>query len=90
MVAQVSGEVDHHGAKGMMEELSRQIDRGLPHTLTMDLGGVSFMDSSGIALILRTHSRMVTLGGRMTVVNTPKQAEKVLKAAGLDKIITFL
>ena len=90
MVAKVSGEVDHHGAKGMMEEITRQIDTRLPHTFTMDLGAVTFMDSSGIALLLRTHRNMRKLGGKMTVINTPKQAEKVLKAAGLDKMITFL
>lgn len=47
--AAISGEVDHHRARAIMEELSRQIDLELPRSLTLDLEGVTFMDSSGIA-----------------------------------------
>jgi anti-anti-sigma factor len=51
--AAISGEVDHHRARAIMEELSRQIDLELPRSLTLDLEGVTFMDSSGIAVLLR-------------------------------------
>ena len=47
--AAISGEVDHHRARAIMEELSRQIDLELPRSLTLDLEGVTFMDSSGAA-----------------------------------------
>ena len=50
--AAISGEVDHHRARAIMEELSRQIDLELPRSLTLDLEGVTFMDSSGIAVLL--------------------------------------
>ena len=43
--AAISGEVDHHRARAIMEELSRQIDLELPRSLTLDLEGVTFMDS---------------------------------------------
>ena len=72
-----------------MEELGRRVDIALPRSLTLDLGGVSFMDSSGIAVVLRTWRRMSQLGGVMTVRNVPPQAAKVLKAAGIDKLIPF-
>ena len=41
--AAISGEVDHHRARAIMEELSRQIDLELPRSLTLDLEGVIFM-----------------------------------------------
>lgn len=87
--AALSGEVDHHGARAMMEELSRQIDRELPRELTLDLGGVTFMDSSGIAVLLRAWRQVGQLGGTTRVVNVPAQAARVLKAAGLDKLMHF-
>ena len=59
------------------------------YNISLDLGGVSFMDSSGIAVVLRTWRRMSQLGGVMTVRNVPPQAAKVLKAAGIDKLIPF-
>ena len=45
MTVTISGEVDHHGAKQIMEELDRQMEIVLPRQITVDLGGVSFMDS---------------------------------------------
>lgn len=85
----VSGEVDHHGAGEIMAELERQVERTMPHTLTLDLGGVTFMDSSGIAVVLRAYKRVGEQGGKLTLRNTPAQAAKVLKAAGLERIISF-
>ena len=85
----ISGEVDHHGAREILRELDRQIDQALPLRLTVDLSGVSFMDSSGIAVLLRAYRRMGELGGSMVVTGIPPQPEKVLRAAGLDKILEF-
>ena len=58
LTAAVTGELDHHGAKAVMEELDRRIDAALPRELTLDLGGLTFTDSSGIAVLLRAHRRM--------------------------------
>lgn len=83
----LSGELDHHGAKGMIRELDRQIDRVLPQTLILDLSEVTFMDSSGIALVLRAWRRLGELQGSVTVTGAPPQAARVLKAAGVDRLI---
>ena len=55
--------------------------------MTLDLGGVSFMDSSGIAILLRARQRVSALGGALRVVHVPEQAAKVLRAAGVDKLM---
>lgn len=89
VTAALTGELDHHGAKQVMAELDRRIDRDLPRKLTIDMGGVTFMDSSGIAVLLRAHRRMAQLEGSMTVTNVPPQAERVFRAAGLHRIISF-
>ena len=89
LMAQVAGELDHHGARSVMEELDRRIDLAQPRQLTLDLSGLTFADSSGIAVLLRAHRRMGQVQGAMRVVNTPAQAEKVFRAAGLERIIRF-
>ena len=89
LTASISGELDHHAARQIMGQLSQKIDAALPRLLTVDLSALSFTDSSGIAVLLRAHRNMERLGGRMVVIHTPPQAEKVFRAAGLPRLITF-
>jgi len=89
LIVRVEGEVDHHAARQLMTQLSRQMDAALPKQLTMDLGGVTFMDSSGIALVLRAYRRMGQLQGVMKLQNVPVQAGKVLRAAGVDRLLPW-
>jgi stage II sporulation protein AA (anti-sigma F factor antagonist) len=72
-----------------MEELDRQIDLTLPKHLTLDLSGVTFMDSSGIAVLLRALRRVRELTGSVNVIHVPEQAAKVLRAAGVDRLMKF-
>ena len=46
----LKGELDHHGAKGLLTCLEQEIQRSLPLVLVLDFSGVTFMDSSGIAV----------------------------------------
>ena len=89
MCLRVSGEIDHHQAKALMEAIDRYVDSALPRRLTIDLEGVTFMDSSGIALLLRAQRRMRELEGELRVTSVPAQADKVLKAAGLHRLLTI-
>lgn len=89
LTARVEGELDHHRAREVMEELDRRIDAAQPRDLTLDLGGLTFTDSSGIAVLIRTYRRMGQIRGAMRVVNTPPQAQKVFQAAGLERLIRF-
>ena len=85
MTAYLSGEIDHHGAREIMNALDREIDRALPLRLMLDLSGVTFMDSSGIAVAMRARQRMRELGGTARLVRVPAQPERVFRAAGIGK-----
>ena len=87
LTARLSGEIDHHGAREMMEALDRAIAHHLPLRLTLDLSGVTFMDSSGLAVLLRCKRRMDAVGGCVKAVAVPTQPRRVLDAAGLGRII---
>lgn len=89
MVARISGEVDHHRAREIMGALDQEISTRLPKHLALDLSGVSFMDSSGIAVLLRARRRMDELEGSMTVGHIPAQPRRVLDVAGVGRLITL-
>lgn len=89
LLLEISGELDHHGARNALREVEQAIDAALPRKLVMDLAGVTFMDSSGIALILRAQQRMQLLDGSLLVCNVPAQARRVLDAAGIGRLVTI-
>ena len=63
LLLEFSGEMDHHGARNALKEVEIAIDAALPRSLILDFAGVTFMDSSGIALILRSQQRMQLMEG---------------------------
>jgi stage II sporulation protein AA (anti-sigma F factor antagonist) len=89
LLLEFSGELDHHGARNALRELELAVDAALPKKLVLDLGGVTFMDSSGIALILRAQQRMQLLDGSVLVCHVPAQAKRVLDAAGISRLVTI-
>ena len=89
LTAGICGEVDHHRAREIMEELDRQIGTLLPRQLTLDCSEITFMDSSGIAILLRAWRRMGELNGRLEVIGLPEQPARMLHAAGVDKLLAM-
>lgn len=87
LLLEFSGELDHHGAKNAIGELEMAIDAALPKKLVLDMAGITFMDSSGIALLMRAQQRMQLLEGSLLVCNVPQQAKRVLDAAGIGRLI---
>ena len=82
----LNGEIDHHSAKETMQAIGKKIDLYLPSTCILDFRDVTFMDSSGIAIVINTVRRMRELDGHVKLQNVPQQPMKVLKAAGVEKI----
>ncbi len=83
----LAGELDHHAAAAAIRRSERLLDERQPGALVLDLAGLSFMDSSGIALLLKLKKRMQYVGGTLEVQNTLPQAYRVLVGAGIDRMI---
>ncbi len=85
----LSGELDHHNAAGVRTEIDAAIEKKRPEELILDFGGISFMDSSGIGLVIGRCKLMKCIGGRVIVSGTNEQTKKVMKLAGLDMLTTI-
>lgn len=81
------GELDHHEARGLMRSIEEMIDEYLPRDCALDLSQLSFMDSSGIAVIIGASRRMKILGGRAWIENPAKQPMRVIDASGIDRLV---
>lgn len=89
LVAFLSGEIDHHSAKEIRSEIDISIAKNAPSLLEMDFSGVSFMDSSGIGLVMGRCKSMNACGGRVIVKNVSPEIQKVMLLSGLDRIVTI-
>ena len=90
LTIELSGELDHHAAKGLMDAIDLCMEQNLPTKTILDMGELTFMDSSGIAVVLRAKRRMEALGGNLYVVNIPRQAARVLETAGLGRYVNLI
>ena len=84
------GELDHHAAREIGGRLDRAIEAALPLRLVLDWSGVTFMDSSGIAVALRGWQRMRELGGAVTLYHVAQQPRKVFEASGVGRMVTIV
>ena len=87
LTAYLSGELDQHEARVAIERLDELLDAHLPRDLVLDLSELRFMDSSGIALMIRLSRRMKATGGRMWIENPAQQPKRVIDASGIDRLI---
>lgn len=83
----LSGELDHHEARGTVCAIDELLDEYLPRECVLDMSELSFMDSSGIAIIIRVSRRMKTVGGKAWIENPSKQALRVLDASGVERLV---
>ena len=81
------GELDHHEAAAALRKITRTLDDYLPRDCVIDMKGLTFMDSSGIALILKVARLMSETGGRAWMENPARQPLKVIDASGIDRLV---
>lgn len=86
VVVRLSGDIDHHEAKSVREAIDDAVTRSGAAQLELDFGDVSFMDSSGIGLVMGRYKLMEEIGGTLHVTNIAGHLKKVMLIAGLDQI----
>lgn len=85
-LAKIKGDLDHHTAKFIRTEIDREIKDKNSKTLIIDFSAVTFMDSSGIGLVMGRYKLMEEMGGRVLVACPPNYIKKVLNLAGIDRL----
>ena len=86
----LEGEIDHHYAEQMRKEMDRLIATERPTKFILDFAKVTFMDSSGIGLIIGRYKKVSRYGGKVYAVNLNRRVGKIFRVACLDKIIKLV
>ena len=82
LTAFLSGEIDHHTAAAFRDSIDSEAEAMKPQMLVLDFGGIGFMDSSGIGLIMGRSRLTDEYGGTLEIHNPSPQIRKVLRHVG--------
>ena len=85
-LGKIKGDLDHHTAKEIRLAFDKEIREKNPKILILDFKDVTFMDSSGIGLIIGRYKIMEELGGKILVAKAPSYIKKVLRISGVNRL----
>lgn len=83
----LTGEIDHHCAKEYIQSIAAKLEAYTPQVCVLDFQEVTFMDSSGIAVVINTLRNMTRMEGKLMISGLRNQPMKVFRASGIDKLV---
>lgn len=86
-VCYLEGELDHHNAPSVREKIDEFAVGNKPQHMLLDFGGVTFMDSSGIGLVMGRYKLLTAANCELGVRNLSPHAYKVMRLAGLENLV---
>lgn len=87
LVVKLGGELDHSCAGEIREKIDKEINLHGINNLVIDFCNVPFMDSSGIGMLLGRYKLIKARGGKMLVIRTCPQVDKIIELSGLKKLM---
>lgn len=83
----LTGEIDHHRAKQCIQAVSAKIEAYNPDVCVLDFQEVTFVDSSGIAVVINALRAMARIEGKLVLSGLGQQPMKVFQASGIDQLV---
>ena len=83
----LTGEIDHHCAKAYIQAIAGKIEAYTPEICVLDFQEVSFVDTSGIAVVINALRSMTQIEGKLILTGIASQPMRVFRASGIDKLV---
>ncbi|MBE6680225.1 MAG: STAS domain-containing protein [Ruminococcaceae bacterium] len=87
--AAIVGEIDHHGAFLLRDELDDAMIAARPKCVNLNLSCVDFMDSSGLGVIMGRKTTADKIGAEFKLINPTTRVARIIELAGLGKVVTI-
>ncbi|MBS3939107.1 MAG: anti-sigma F factor antagonist [Peptococcaceae bacterium] len=87
LVVTLKGELDQHSADRFRDNVEKELDKEIAMHVLFNLSDLTFMDSSGLGVILGRYRRVNSAGGRMAACFVHPSVERLYNMAGLPRII---
>ena len=83
----LTGEIDHHCARHYIQAIAAKIEAYTPGICILDFREVTFVDSSGIAVVINALRNMTQIEGHLLLTGMAPQPLRVFRASGIDKLV---
>lgn len=83
LLVSLSGEIDEFASRTLRCDLDKLIDAPRLRAMTLDMRDVTFIDSTGLGLILGRYRKLKARGAEMTLKNVPPNIDRVFRASGV-------
>lgn len=87
LTAVLPAEIDHHSATALREEIDRNLMEQLPKHLELDFSNVTFMDSSGMGLVMGRYKKAKQVGCAVEVSGASGRVRNMLSISGITKLV---
>lgn len=87
LIVHMIGELDHHSAEEVRNKIDDRIDRDNLNKIILDFSRVTFMDSSGIGVVIGRYKKLNLKNGSICIVNVTDSVRRVFELSGMFKII---
>lgn len=88
LIIHMKEDLDHHNAIFIREQADKLIEQKNIKKVIFDFSKVSFMDSSGIGVIMGRYKKLLHVGGgTLAVIGVSDRIDRILKLSGLYKIM---
>lgn len=88
LIVRLKGELDHHTAETVKAKMEEAILRGDVNHVVLSLKELTFMDSSGLGVILGRYKQITSRGGKMVVCDVNPAVYRLFEMSGLFKIVS--
>lgn len=90
LMVKLPEEVDHYQAGYICQEADRFLLRDEVCNVVFDFEETSFMDSSGIGIIMGRYKKISSIGGKVYAINVGRQVKRILDLSGMSSLVEVL
>lgn len=87
LIIRLEGELDHHTSEMVRDKIDTELDKGIVNNLLFNFEQLTFMDSSGLGVLLGRYKKVRQLDGKMSICCVQTSVYKIFELSGMFKIL---
>ena len=89
LMVKINGDIDHHTCEILRQQVDQALENTNSRSILFSFAQVSFMDSSGIGVLIGRYKLVQRLGGRIAVACPSDRIREIFRLSALDKLFPF-